>query len=73
MEQLSGYGYGYYCQPKDNATNYFFDRLAKGKHVVETTYYVDRAGQYASGTCAVACAYGPEVMARPKAVVFNVK
>ena len=73
VEQLSGYGYGYYCQPKDNATNYFFDRLAKGKHVVETTYYVDRAGQYASGTCAVACAYAPEFMARTKAVVFNVK
>ncbi len=73
VEQLSGYGYGYYCQPKDNATNYFFSRLAKGKHVIETTYYVDRAGQYLTGTCAAQCAYAPEFMARTKAVVLNVK
>lgn len=72
-QQLSGYGYGYYCQPKDNATNYFFARLAKGKHVVETTYYVDRCGIYQTGTCTVQCAYSPEFMARTKAVTFNVK
>ena len=70
--QLSGYGYGYYCQPKDNATNFFFDRMAKGKHVVEAVYYVDRSGQYQTGTCAVQCAYSPEFMARTKAVVLNV-
>lgn len=72
-QQLSGYGYGYYCQPKDNATNYFFARLAKGKHVVETTYYVDRCGIYQTGTCTVQCAYSPEFMARIKAVTLNVK
>ena len=73
VEQLSGYAHGYYCQPKDNATNFFFDRLAKGKHVIETTYYVDRSGQYNTGTCAVQCAYAPEFMARTKAVVMQVK
>ena len=72
-QQLSGYGYGYYCQLKDNATNYFFARLAKGKHVVETTYYVDRCGIYQTGTCTVQCAYSPEFMARTKAVTLNVK
>lgn len=72
-QQLSGYGYGYYCQPKDNATNYFFARLVKGKHVVETTYYVDRCGIYQTGTCTVQCAYSPEFMARTKAVTLNVK
>lgn len=72
-QQLSGYGYGYYCQPKDNATNYFFARLAKGKHIVETTYYVDRCGIYQTGTCTVQCAYSPEFMARTKAVTLNVK
>ena len=72
-QQLSGYGYGYYCQPKDNATNYFFARLAKGKHVVETTYYVDRCGIYQTSTCTVQCAYSPEFMARTKAVTLNVK
>lgn len=72
-QQLSGYGYGYYCQPKDNATNYFFARLSKGKHVVETTYYVDRCGIYKTGTCTVQCTYSPEFMARTKAVTLNVK
>lgn len=72
-QKLSGYGYGYYCQPKDNATNYFFARLSKGKHVVETTYYVDRCGIYQTGTCTVQCAYSPEFMARTKAVTLNVK
>lgn len=72
-EQLSGYANGYYCQPKDNATNYFFDRLAKGKHIVETTYYVDRSGEYQTGTCAVQCSYAPEFMARTKAVRLNVE
>ena len=68
--QLSGYGYGYYCQPKDNATNYFFDRMSKGKHTIETTYYIDRKGVYQTGTCTVQCAYAPEFMARTKAITL---
>ena len=72
-QQLSGYGFGYYCQPKDNVTNFFFDRMSKGKHVIETTYYVDRKGEYRTGTCAVQCAYAPEFMARTKAVKIAVK
>ena len=60
VSQLSGYRYGYYCSPRDNTTNYYFDRLPKGKHVIETEYYIDRAGQYETGTCTVQCAYAPE-------------
>lgn len=71
-QQLSGYAGGYYCQPKDNATNFFFDRMSKGRHVIETVYYVDRQGQYTTGTCTVQCAYAPEFMARTKAVTLNV-
>ena len=60
--QLSGYNWsgGYYSTPRDNVTNYYFDRLRKGKHVVETEYYIDRAGQYETGTCTVQCAYASE-------------
>lgn len=72
-QQLSGYTGGYYCQPKDNATNYFFDMLSKGKHVVETTYYADRAGTYQTGTCFVQCAYAPEFCARAKAATIEVE
>jgi len=70
--QLSGYHWGYYCTPRDNSTNYYFDRLAKGKHIVETTYYIDRAGEYASGTCVAQCAYSPEYSGRSEGMVIKV-
>ncbi len=73
LGQLSGYRGECYCEPKDNATNYYFDRLSKGKHVVETDYYVDRAGTYQTGTCIVQCAYSPEFGARTKAVALSVE
>ena len=62
INQLSGYNWrgGYYSTPRDNVTNYYFDQLPKGKHVVETEYYIDRAGQYETGTCTVQCAYASE-------------
>ena len=73
LQQTSGYGWGYYCQPKDYQTNYFLSRMSKGKHVVETTYYADRTGKYQTGTCSVQCAYSPEFMARTKAFVVTVE
>ena len=62
VKQLSGYDWrmGCYVTPRDNVTNYYFDRLPKGKHVVETEYYIDRAGIYETGTCTVQCAYASE-------------
>ena len=63
VQQLSGYRNGAYCSPKDNATNYYFYQLSKGKHVIETEYYIDRAGRYETGTCTVQCAYAPEFRA----------
>ena len=60
VNQLSGYHWGYYCSPKDYTTNFYFDRLAKGKHVIENEYYIDRAGTYETGTCTAGCAYSPE-------------
>ena len=71
--QLSGYRNGYYCEPKDNVTNYFFDRMSKGKHVIETDYYVDRAGTYQTGTCSVQCTYSPAFSGRTKAIELNIK
>lgn len=71
--QLSGYHWGYYCSPKDNTTNYYFDRLSKGKHVVETEYYIDRKGTYSTGTCTVQCAYAPEFTARAAAQILVVE
>ena len=73
VEQTSGYRWGYYVTPRDNVTNYYFDRLAKGKHVVETEYYVDRSGSYTSGICTAQCAYSPEYGGRQGALQMNVK
>lgn len=73
VSQLSGYRWGYYLAPKDNVTNYYFDRMNKGTHVVETEYYIDRSGTYQTGTCTVQCAYSPEFTARDKALVLEVK
>lgn len=67
VSQLSGYNWGYYIAPHDYTTNYYFDRMAKGSHVVETEYYIDRAGEYQSGTCTAQCAYAPEFMGRDSA------
>ena len=72
VSQLSGYRWGYYCSPKDNVTNYYFDLMAKGKHVVETDYYVDRQGDYVSGTCSAQCAYSPEFAGRERAKHFTI-
>ena len=70
--QLSGYRWGYYCAPQDNVNNYYFDLMAKGEHVVETDYYVDRQGSYASGICTVQCAYCPEFAGREGAKCFTI-
>ena len=71
--QLSGYRFGYYCAPKDNSVNYYFDRLSKGTHVIQTEYYVDRKGTYHTGTCTVQCAYSPEFMARQTGQTLVIK
>ena len=72
VNQLSGYHYGYYCAPKDCATNYFFDLLAKGKHVIETEYYIDRAGTYETGAGTAGCAYSPEFRGTAKSMTITV-
>ena len=72
VRQLSGYQNGAYCSPKDYATNYYYYGLPKGKHVIETEYYIDRAGQYETGTCSVQCAYAPEYRATAPSVTLRV-
>ncbi|MQN58728.1 alpha-2-macroglobulin family protein [Segatella copri] len=69
VNQLSGYQWGMECyvSPKDNTTNFYFDRLSKGKHFVEMEYYVDRKGDYQSGSCTAECTYSPEFGGRTEA------
>jgi hypothetical protein len=72
VEQTSSYQYGYYVTPKDYSTNYYFDHLPKGTHVLETEYYIDRKGDYVAGTCKVQCAYAPEFSATGNAIRLTV-
>ena len=73
IKQLSGYQNGAYVSPKDYATNYYYYGLAKGKHVIETEYYIDRAGTYESGTCTVQCAYAPEYRSTAPSTTLHVQ
>ena len=74
VNQLSGYQWnlGCYVSPRDNTTNFYFDRLSKGKHIVEMEYYVDRKGDYQGGTCSAKCAYSPEFGGRTEAYELKV-
>ena len=73
VRQLSGWHNGSYCTPKDYSTNYYFDCLSKGTHVIENEYFVDRTGIYETGTCTVQCAYAPEFRATTKSETIQVK
>lgn len=73
VNQLSGYKWGYYCTPKDYTTNYYFNMMSKGTHVIETEYYIDRTGRYETGTCSVQCAYSPEYTAHTASQTIEVK
>ena len=74
VNQLSGYQWsiGCYVSPSDHATNFYFDRLSKGKHIVEMEYYVDRKGDYQSGTCIAECTYSPEFGGRTETYELKV-
>ena len=74
VNQLSGYQWsiGCYVSPRDHATNFYFDRLSKGMHIVEMEYYVDRKGDYQSGTCTAECTYSPEFGGRTETYELKV-
>lgn len=74
VNQKSGYQWsiGCYVSPRDHATNFYFDRLSKGMHIVEMEYYVDRKGDYQSGICTAECTYSPEFGGRTETYELKV-
>lgn len=64
VNQISGYRNGCYQVMRDSQSQYHFGKLSKGKHVVQTEYYVSRAGDFTAGTATVQCAYAPEFAGR---------
>jgi hypothetical protein len=66
-EGLSGYRYqdglGYYQSTTDQATNFFFDNLPKGKYVFEYPLRVNAGGDFSNGIATIQCLYAPEFSA----------
>ena len=76
VSQLSGYrwdGTGYYMEVEDAATNYFFDMLGKGMHVLEVRYRVQRTGTYQVGASTVQSAYAPEFASHSSGITIKVE
>lgn len=64
VKQLAEYRNGCYQVMRDSQSQYHFSKMAKGKHVITTEYYVSRAGDFTAGTATVQCAYAPEFAGR---------
>lgn len=73
VSQLSGYHNGYYQETKDSKTNYYFNKLRKGTHVIETEYYIERSGTYSSDNATVVCTYAPEFHGSTASYTVTVK
>ncbi len=74
VQPLSGYEWttGAYRNVGDASTDYFFQQLAKGTHIVETQMRIDRTGQFQSAVPTVQCVYSPEFFGRAEAVRLRV-
>lgn len=70
----SGYQWrkGYYFSLKDASTNYFMDRLSKGKSSYEYEVKANNVGIFNSGITTVACMYDPAVNARSSNVILTI-
>lgn len=71
VKQLSEYRNGCYQVMRDSQSQYHFGKMAKGKHVITTEYYVSRAGDFTAGTATVQCAYAPEFAGRTGGKTFS--
>ena len=67
LTTLSGYrwqnGIGYYLAVKDASSEFFIESLRKGTYTLDSTYYVSRDGEYATGIATIQSAYAPEYSA----------
>ena len=71
--QISGYRNGCYQVMRDSQSQYHFNALSKGKHVITTDYYVSRQGDFTSGTATAQCAYAPEFAGSARGIKVAVR
>ncbi len=64
IDLLSGYHYkkafNYYRSTKDSATYFFFDRLRRGRYLLEYDVYVTHRGKFVDGIATIESMYAPE-------------
>lgn len=77
VAQISGYrwsnGTGYYLEVEDASTNFFFDSLGKGMHVLEVRYTASHQGTCQLGVTTVQSAYAPEFSSHTAGATITVK
>lgn len=73
VEQLSGYSNGTYKIVRDTKTEYCYNMMRKGTHVIKTSYYVARTGNYTSGIATATCTYSPVFTGRTPGSNYVVK
>ncbi len=75
IQPLSGYDWrnGCYRNVGEASTSFFFQQLAKGKHIIESEMRVDREGIFTSAAPFVQCMYSPEFTGKDKAVTVSVE
>ncbi len=62
-----GAGTGYYVEPKDGVTNFYFDALNRGTYLLSYDQYVARAGRFAGTVARVVSCYAPDYSAHTSA------
>lgn len=73
VEQLSGYSNGTYKIVRDTKTEYCYNMMRKGTHVIKTSYYIARTGNYTSGIATATCTYSPVFTGRTPGSNYVVK
>jgi len=66
-------GLGYYESTKDLSTDFFFDRLNKGKYVFEYPLRVSHSGQFSNGITTIQCMYAPEFTSHSNGVSLTIE
>ncbi|MDL2331170.1 hypothetical protein LJC62_04100 [Odoribacter sp. OttesenSCG-928-A06] len=77
VEQLSGTKWmgklNYYQETKNVFTNFFFNYLPQGTHIIEYSLWVNQSGTYQDGIATLQCQYAPEFISHSTTQVLNVE
>jgi len=66
-------GLGYYQSTKDVATHFFFDKINKGKFVLEYDIRVNNLGDFSNGISTIQSIYAPEFSSHTKGIRVKIE